>query len=204
MMRLAAFLALTAGILAATPNAASAATQKLDLTMIVSGGTANQEYYSNSYLLFDPRLGTLNEVSQTISGSLTWTPGADPSELELFSRRLSQQSSQTFLSSSSTDPRVIDVDLMSEASDPRTLSIFTGIGSIVSFFEARETPRRPRGTLSGVLSGFVTYDYTPVAPAVPEPSTWAMLMIGFAGLGYAAVRRRGAPRPFSAHSLRSR
>jgi hypothetical protein len=198
MMRFAVFLALTAGILAATPNAAPAATQKLDFTMIVSGGTANQEYYSTSYLLFDPSLGTLNEVSQTITGSLTWTPGADPSELELFSRRLSQRSSQTFLSSSSTDPRVIDVDLMSEASDSRTLSIFTGIGSIVSFFEARETPRRPGGTLSGVLSGFVTYDYTPVTPAVPELSTWAMLLIGFAGLGYAAVRRRGAPRPLSA------
>ena len=24
---------------------------------------------------------------------------------------------------------------------------------------------------------------------VPEPSTWAMLMLGFAGLGYAAFRR---------------
>ncbi len=26
--------------------------------------------------------------------------------------------------------------------------------------------------------------------AVPEPATWAMLTIGFAGLGYAACRRR--------------
>jgi hypothetical protein len=24
---------------------------------------------------------------------------------------------------------------------------------------------------------------------VPEPSTWAMMMLGFAGLGYAAFRR---------------
>jgi PEP-CTERM motif len=30
--------------------------------------------------------------------------------------------------------------------------------------------------------------------AVPEPSTWAMLLLGFAGLGYAAVRRHKAPR----------
>jgi PEP-CTERM motif len=30
------------------------------------------------------------------------------------------------------------------------------------------------------------------ASTVPEPSTWAMLLIGFAGLGYAAVRRKGA------------
>jgi hypothetical protein len=27
---------------------------------------------------------------------------------------------------------------------------------------------------------------------VPEPSTWAMMLLGFAGLGYAAVRRKGA------------
>jgi hypothetical protein len=27
--------------------------------------------------------------------------------------------------------------------------------------------------------------------AVPEPSTWAMMLLGFAGLGYAGYRRRG-------------
>jgi hypothetical protein len=32
------------------------------------------------------------------------------------------------------------------------------------------------------------------ATTVPEPSTWAMLLLGFAGLGYAAARRRKAPR----------
>jgi hypothetical protein len=29
-------------------------------------------------------------------------------------------------------------------------------------------------------------------PPVPEPSTWAMMVLGFAGLGYAAYRRAGA------------
>jgi hypothetical protein len=31
-------------------------------------------------------------------------------------------------------------------------------------------------------------------PAVPEPSTWAMMLLGFAGLGFAGYRtaRRGA------------
>jgi hypothetical protein len=28
-----------------------------------------------------------------------------------------------------------------------------------------------------------------VNPAVPEPSTWAMMLIGFAGLGFAGYRR---------------
>lgn len=30
-----------------------------------------------------------------------------------------------------------------------------------------------------------------VAPAVPEPSTWAMMVLGFAGVGFLAYRRRG-------------
>jgi PEP-CTERM motif len=36
------------------------------------------------------------------------------------------------------------------------------------------------------------------AGAVPEASTWAMMLIGFAGLGYAAVRRKGVLRTISA------
>jgi hypothetical protein len=66
------------------------------------------------------------------------------------------------------------------------------------------------GTLAKVGNGFdFTYDLassavaaTPIATAfdfpvsqwstVPEPSTWAMMLIGFAGLGYAAYRRHAA------------
>ena len=36
------------------------------------------------------------------------------------------------------------------------------------------------------------------ANPVPEPSTWAMMVLGFAGLGYAASRRKRAPREASA------
>jgi hypothetical protein len=39
---------------------------------------------------------------------------------------------------------------------------------------------------------------TAAAPPVPEPSTWAMMLIGFAGLGYAAFRRKGAAGAISA------
>jgi hypothetical protein len=30
-----------------------------------------------------------------------------------------------------------------------------------------------------------------VAPGTPEPSTWAMMLAGFAGMGYVAYRRGG-------------
>jgi hypothetical protein len=29
--------------------------------------------------------------------------------------------------------------------------------------------------------------------AVPEPSTWAMMVLGFAGLGFAGYRKAGKP-----------
>jgi hypothetical protein len=36
---------------------------------------------------------------------------------------------------------------------------------------------------------------TTVPSAVPEPSTWAMLLLGFAGLGWAGYERRLSARP---------
>jgi hypothetical protein len=35
-----------------------------------------------------------------------------------------------------------------------------------------------------------------VNPGVPEPSTWAMLLLGFAGIGFMAYRRRNKSRMF--------
>jgi hypothetical protein len=32
-----------------------------------------------------------------------------------------------------------------------------------------------------------------IAPAVPEPSTWAMMILGFCGIGFMAYRRKSAP-----------
>ena len=52
-------------------------------------------------------------------------------------------------------------------------------------------------TISG-LGSFTTatfsstknsFEFSLVTPGVPEPSTWAMMALGFAGLGYAAFRR---------------
>jgi hypothetical protein len=36
--------------------------------------------------------------------------------------------------------------------------------------------------------GSISIDFLP--PAVPEPSTWAMMLAGFAGLGWLAHARR--------------
>ena len=44
------------------------------------------------------------------------------------------------------------------------------------------------GDYNGAISGFLLID--PPGAAAPELSTWAMLVAGFAGLGFVARRRR--------------
>ena len=38
-----------------------------------------------------------------------------------------------------------------------------------------------------------TVSATPITAAVPEPSTWAMMLLGFAGIGFMAYRRKAKP-----------
>ena len=53
------------------------------------------------------------------------------------------------------------------------------------------------GTLSGdSLTGELTFTYTPAA--APEVSTWAMMLVGFAGVGYVLVRCKPAHRSVQA------
>jgi fibro-slime domain-containing protein len=57
-----------------------------------------------------------------------------------------------------------------------------GVNTVEVFFADRHI------TQSGL---FFDADVT-VTPSVPEPSTWAMMLAGFAGLGFVALRRRKA------------
>jgi PEP-CTERM motif len=52
---------------------------------------------------------------------------------------------------------------------------------------------------TGFPTAISSYSYAPGAwgdasvPAVPEPSTWAMMILGFAGVGFMAYRRKSTP-----------
>lgn len=49
-------------------------------------------------------------------------------------------------------------------------------------------------TISGNVSGRGTYSGTLDATAVPEPATWAMMLLGFGAIGF-AMRRQGRAHP---------
>jgi hypothetical protein len=41
-----------------------------------------------------------------------------------------------------------------------------------------------------LVEGFTDANFTNPVSAVPEPSTWAMMILGFAGVGFMTYRRR--------------
>lgn len=80
------------------------------------------------------------------------------------------------------------------------LTFYTGVGT--TFMSAQTDPivvtlsngfsggGLSQTRLSRLTSYSVTYDYTPVAAAVPEPVSWALMLSGF-GLAGWRLRRRG-------------
>jgi PEP-CTERM motif len=186
-MRGLAFAALAAGVLAIAPLAASAAIITESFTIDISG-SANQSVLSSMFAGFDPSLGTLTGATVSLTGTTLWTPGP-PGPLEppatLFMGLVSPiPASHVF---SFDEPTTIDIDLNGAASGAAI-----GSGPQQALLNTTDSSD---GTLSAAtLDGVVTYTFTPAVPTVPEPSTWAMMLVGFAGLSYAALRRKRAAR----------
>jgi PEP-CTERM motif len=44
-----------------------------------------------------------------------------------------------------------------------------------------------------IASPLATGSFSEVVAPVPEPSTWAMMILGFCGLGFMAYRRKSKP-----------
>jgi hypothetical protein len=48
-------------------------------------------------------------------------------------------------------------------------------------------------TFTGHITLYIDYAASELTASIPEPSTWAMLLLGFAGIGFMAYRRRSKP-----------
>jgi hypothetical protein len=111
-----------------------------------------------------------------------------------------------------------NIDALTSAAIQYNNGVFNGFNFITNFsFQASNYQFRINGTVITVRlidpnTGFVTgrnlinahidplltnvapFDPNAVTPGVPEPSTWAMMILGFAGVGFMAYRRRGQVR----------
>jgi PEP-CTERM motif len=88
-------------------------------------------------------------------------------------------------------PKTVQLLTFSVA-DPGLLSASTFAsstgGGTAAFFAADITSLVPSGAVNTGPVGGLT-----ISTAVPEPSTWAMLILGFAGIGFMAYRRKNKP-----------
>jgi hypothetical protein len=87
-------------------------------------------------------------------------------------------------------PKTVQLLTFSVA-DPGLLSASTfasSDGGTAAFFAADITSQIPSGAVNTGPVGGLT-----ISTAVPEPSTWAMLILGFAGIGFMAYRRKNRP-----------
>jgi hypothetical protein len=73
------------------------------------------------------------------------------------------------------------------AGDPLTVTINTGQNPIGYLLLAAHPTQQPN-----VFGNFTIDNLSFGVSAVPEPSTWAMMILGFAGIGFIAYRRKNA------------
>jgi PEP-CTERM motif len=125
------------------------------------GGTVT---VSPTNLIFGTGSGTINMSLGVNEFTKTWTAGAD-----VFTETL-----DTVVSINRMTTNAITVVFSGTVSDTANLFTNTPASLIFSANQAKNA---------------ISAELTNTASAVPEPSTWVMMGLGFIGLGYAAVRR---------------
>ena len=198
-------------MVAFAPAGANAAIINQTVTLLDPPMGLNQGPGSTSFDQFDPTLGTLNAVTFKLPSA-----GGAASFIGI---SLGTQHSDGFVQYELLNPNGTLILLnkvfqgaggaglfspLLATSDP-AISQYVGTGdlSLYMFY-----PHNYSSGISIHLTGFditsqgsplpphspeivISYDYTPAAVgAVPEPSTWAMMVLGFAGVGFMAYRRR--------------
>ncbi|MGH6987952.1 MAG: PEPxxWA-CTERM sorting domain-containing protein [Caulobacteraceae bacterium] len=178
---------------------AATITQSFTITVSPAASTSGDLYVdSTSFNEFNPADGALTGITAALTGSGTWdaTIGFDTLSTAL----LFGGTNETVISPLSPFP-LPTLNETSIGSYPVTFaasgtdtyapdfSFVTGTG--MTHFDLKVFANGAADTFgTSGLTGSVTYDYTPTA--VPEPASWALMLIGFAGLGAALRSRRGS------------
>ena len=179
-----------------TDASSSATLSSGGLTVYSAAGSASASLWDTFTYSGLPTSGASILVTLSLPGTLTgnsmgYAKIQEGSETDLSNG--SASTTYTFFDNTSPIPPSISLTFNAMNGVPET--VFTeitgfgdGIGGIVDLADPPMLSLTvPNGasvaTASGVFGNFIL-------GAVPEPSTWAMVMLGFAGLGCAAVRTR--------------
>jgi hypothetical protein len=126
---------------------------------------------------FDPGLGQLTGESILLSGTASVSFGSGPANIFVLLYEFVDQHTFGFFGNPRGIP--ISIDLSFPSPPGPDFDVLTTRGIEPDFNRVINTT---------VLRGEVKYFYTP--NAIPEASSWVMLMLGFLGLGLAGWRHR--------------
>jgi hypothetical protein len=179
-------LAAAVGIAVLAPQAASAniITETYTMTQVPAVAADGLSLFPDSPVAeFNPADGTLTSVAESLKGTATWTSNTNGASLFALLFPGTPAETQLFFT-----PGTITFAI---SGSPTDLNDFKGTGSVgVALRLTTSDLGDAFATSASGLMGTITYTYTPAAsPAVPEPSTWAMMALGFAGLGLLGYRK---------------
>jgi PEP-CTERM motif len=126
------------------------------------------------------------EITQHYNGTFSITSGATNFLSGTFSDAVFGSGGALTLSASNPSPTQ-SVSFTSNVIAPDLITAFDRAASL-SFTDVSPTARIVAGTL-GSFTSDVSGDFS---STVPEPSTWALMLLGFAGLGYVGFRKARA------------
>jgi hypothetical protein len=141
------------------------------------------QFGSTPFPLFAPATGTLESVNVTLSGAISVSSLNPNVDVGLALQGLTKPiDSDDGIKSGMTN-------LNLSGTDQIPAYIGTGTGQMLLLIGSGDaTPNMTLVESNGPLDGVVTYTYTLPTLAIPETPTWATMLIGFAGLGFAAHR----------------
>jgi hypothetical protein len=158
-------------------------------------------FNSNDVPAFNTADGTLTSVDVSLAGFATWTSSFSiptlfanlvvvlPSPPTVFTNTGSIFLS---LSDTSSDPIVLQHFESPHLSADVQIDVVAAPGEAGDTFASDFNLNSGGESINGI-PGTITYNFTPAVAAVPEPSTWAMGLIGFGLLGLLGYRKtRGA------------
>jgi PEP-CTERM motif len=182
---------------AASANAATI-TETFTFPKVTNGGSAHDggSAEGSIFAAFDPALGTLNSVTYDVSGTSTFFTGPDDG-VNAFQYSFNFQGPSGAASQGHTPGAAVAIgntsataSLTDTVTDP-LIDAFFGPGSVMPSVDVSFQADADISTVFATES--VTYNFTPATPAVPEPSTWAMMGLGFAALAFAGYRQTSRP-----------
>ena len=119
------------------------------------------------------------------SGGLAFTKGGVTTDISDFVINLNTDVLSGFVNSGTTLTPFFDIGAKTATGYPLTLDA-TLAGALTSIYGIPNLTGAPIG------------DATVTITSVPEASTWGMMALGFAGLGFAAWRRKATSEPIAA------